>query len=694
MQIYPGRIINDFIYPNKCQYAIPVYQRNYAWPEEQCRKLFDDIIQAYFRNKSHFCGSIVYALLKHENGVNYFVIVDGQQRLTTIYLLLKAMIDSTESLLEKNGLIGLVFNNDIFNPLSINMKNKLKLKPVKSDNQQLLYLMNDEFDKIEKKSGIWTNYVVFKNLISEVLDKNPDMTVMDIYKGLDQLICAKIMLESNDNAQEIFERINSFGVPLNLSDLIRNFVLMDDPDQDRHYEEYWIKIENAVKEEQMSVFFMNYLNFKCDSFVKNDTAYDEFKKLYREKGYTNESILQEILHYAELYSVFNYGSNQFGPAVNEHLAGLKKLDQTTVYLFLFSIFDDYKANIIDETILGRILTLLLNYSIRRIMCEVNSNSLRGLYKTLYSRIFIKPEYKTKENYYDAICSFMLQLSSRDVIPAESEFKYALIHNNLYRKYNLCAFLLDGIENQGKEKIITDNLTVEHVMPQNKDLSTAWQKMLGDNWSDDRDQWLHTLGNLTLTGYNSELGDKPFDEKKKLIEQKHTKVVILYEDIQNQTTWNATTIENRAKKLANMIIRLYPIEMPENEISFEDPRYKKYTAEDTELATHKSVSYYELIGERVNVDNFTDMVKSVAYRLYELDSSIIERMAKNEEIIKGWTVPVLSYDPSKFPSSAKVPNTDIYVKTGIPASWSMGIIKFLIQEYGLDIKEDFVYCARA
>ena len=147
------------------------------------------------------------------------------------------MIDSTESLLEKNGLIGLVFNNDIFNPLSINMKNKLKLKPVKSDNQQLLYLMNDEFDKIEKKSGIWTNYVVFKNLISEVLDKNPDMTVMDIYKGLDQLICAKIMLESNDNAQEIFERINSFGVPLNLSDLIRNFVLMDDPDQDRHYEE-------------------------------------------------------------------------------------------------------------------------------------------------------------------------------------------------------------------------------------------------------------------------------------------------------------------------------------------------------------------------------------------------------------------------------------------------------------------------
>ena len=317
MQIYPGRILNDFIEPNKCQYAIPVYQRNYAWPEEQCRKLFDDIIQAYKRDASHFCGSIVYALLKHENGVNHFVIVDGQQRLTTIYLLLKAMIDSTDSELEKGLFISSVFNTDKFDEVPLDIKSKLKLKPVKYDNQQLLYLMNDEFEKIDKKSGIWTNYVVFKNLIAEMLEQNPDMVVKDIYRGLDKLICAKILLEQNDNAQEIFERINSFGVPLTLSDLIRNYVLMGDPNQEEHYEHYWLKIEEAVKEEQMSSFFMDYLNFKSEGFVKSNTAYDEFKRIYKERSYTYETILEEIQHYANLYSTFNYGSDKYSAEINE-----------------------------------------------------------------------------------------------------------------------------------------------------------------------------------------------------------------------------------------------------------------------------------------------------------------------------------------------------------------------------------------
>ena len=179
------------------------------------------------------------------------------------------------------------------------------------------------------------------------------------------------------------------------------------------------------------------------------------------------------------------------------------------------------------------MTLLLNYSIRRLICEIGSNSLRGFYKTLYSRVFNRPE--NKQNYYDAIVSFMLQLTSKDAIPSDADFVLALKERNLYRKNALCKFLLAAIENQGKEQVVVDTLTIEHIMPQNKNLSTAWQKMLGDDWMAVRDRYLHTLGNLTLTGYNSELGDKPFKEKKELLadsDDKVTHIVVLYSDVKD------------------------------------------------------------------------------------------------------------------------------------------------------------------
>ena len=693
MKIEPGRIINDFIEPNKCQYSIPVYQRNYAWPEEQCEKLFEDILQAYKKDKPHFCGSVVYAPLKYEHNINHFVIVDGQQRLTTIYLLLKALIDCAGTEGQKSLIEEALFNVDKYDEYDIDTASKLKLKPIKSDNQQLYLLMENKYDEIDQTSGIWINYNVFKRLIQEELERDDRLDVKCIYRGVEKLICAKIRLDEDDNAQEIFERINSFGVPLSLADLIRNYVLMDDPDQEDHYEEYWLKMENTVGKNQMSEYFMNYLNLKCDNFTKASTAYEDFKQLFVTRKYTNESMLKELYHYAKFYSVFKYGSSAYGKKINEYIAGLNQLDLTTVYLFLFRVFDDLESGIIDEQVVEEVLLLLQNYSIRRLMCEISSNSLRGMYKSLYNRVFIKPEYKTKEQYYNAIVSFMTQMTSRDVIPTTEEFRYALIHNVLYRKHALCNFLLTGVENQGKEKIVTDNLTVEHILPQNKNLSTEWQKMMGDNWEYDRDTWLHTLGNLTLTGYNSELGDKPFSEKKELIEKINTKVVNLYKDIQSTDTWNAKTIEKRGERLASEIIKLYPIKASTTNISFEDPRYKIYTCERPSEATFKHLTYYELLGERVNVDNFKELCRSVVQRLYYLDPKTIDELAATEEVFKNWMTPVFSLNPIKFKQSYRIPNTGVYMKTGFSASDSMYMIKGLLQKYNLDLAEDFIYCAR-
>lgn len=475
MRIDEGHIINDFIEPNKRQYAIPVYQRNYEWSAEQCKKLFDDVVTAHKRDQKHFCGSVVYAPLKSEKKIDYYVVIDGQQRLTTIYILIKALIDKAATDEEKKNLADVLFNVDKFKRYDIDDSSKLKLKPIKSDNNQLMLLMEGHSEQMDRTSGIYRNYELFCDLIQDFLNDNPDMDVSNIYDGLEHLTCAEIKLDDDDdNAQEIFERINSTGVPLSLSDKIRNFVLMTDTDQDRLYEDYWLKSEQMLTRDQLEGFFLDYLNFKMDGFTKESTAYDDFKALYVRGHYTNESMLREILHYVRQYHAFYYGDKSWlSKQANQLLGSLRNLKQTTVFLFLFSVFDDLEANEIDDDTLCKVLRLLLNYSVRRLICEVGSNSLRGLYKTLYGRVFNRPE--NKANYYDAIVSFLLQLTSKDVIPSDAEFVTALKERNLYRKNALCKYLLATIENQGKEqlRIETDTLTIEHIMPQNKNLSTAW-----------------------------------------------------------------------------------------------------------------------------------------------------------------------------------------------------------------------------
>lgn len=691
MKIEPGRIINDFIEPNKRQYLIPVYQRNYEWSKEQCEKLFEDIILASENDHTHFCGSVVYASLKEEQNIKYYVIIDGQQRMTTIYLMIKALYDLAKTDKDKEVMKEALENKDKYDEYGIDIASKLKLKPIKSDNNQLMFLMENKFDKIDKSSGIWHNYELFCRLIRDRQEN--DMGVKDIYRGLEKLICAKILLEENDNPQEIFERINSTGLPLSLADKIRNFVLMTDADQEKLYEEYWLETELKVGKLHMTEFFLDYLNFKTEGFSKEQDAYDDVKKLFKDAQFTNESMLKEVHHYAQFYHAFLYGDEAYGKEINTELQSLRRLKQTTVFTFLFSVFDDLTNHVIDKTITSQVLKVLLNYSIRRMICEVASNSLRGLYKTLYARVFLIPE--NKEHYVDALISFLNQLTTRDAFIGDEYFRQSLKKNNLYRKNALCKFLLSEVENQGKERIVTENLTIEHIMPQNKNLSSAWQTMLGDNWEADKEQLLHTLGNLTLTGYNSELGDKPFEEKKELLEQ-NTHAIHLYSDIKECDKWNAFTIEARANKLAETIVELFPMVKAVNTITFNDPNNHEYSCEDPDQATYKTPNYYVLQGERIKVYNFADMLRSLINRLYIIDPSIIEDWAEhNARVINGWTRIFFSYDKSVVGDSEyKIKNTDIYInKSGLSASDTVYAIKKLLESYDIDLG-DFVYSARS
>ena len=211
MRIESGRILNDYIQPNKKQYCIPVFQRDYAWTENECIKLFEDIITAYEKDANHFCGNFVYAPLKTENHIDYFIIIDGQQRYTTIYILIKALADSATNEADKAALEDYLFNRDNFNRYGLDEKSKLKLKPVKTDNIQLQLLMSDRLDEMEKSRNcfIYQNYMLFKDLIAKYLAENENHSVMMVHDGIEKLICADIRLESGDDAQEIFERILS-----------------------------------------------------------------------------------------------------------------------------------------------------------------------------------------------------------------------------------------------------------------------------------------------------------------------------------------------------------------------------------------------------------------------------------------------------------------------------------------------------
>ena len=696
MKIERGSFINDFIDKNLRQYSIPVYQRNYEWSAEQCEKLFDDILQAHRLDRYHFTGSVVYELLKTENKIEHYVIIDGQQRLTTIYILIKALIDVAETEGEKETLKSLMFNQDKFKKYDIDESSKLKLKPIKSDNKQLMLLMNDKQDRMDRLSGIYLNYVLFCNLVRRALNEDSDLSIERIYDGIEHLTCAVIKLEDEEKGQEqeIFEGINSTGVPLSLSDKIRNFVLMTDVDQDRLYEEYWLQIEQMLSKEQMQSFFLDYLNFKLDGFTREKEAYDDFKSIYLNNGFSNESMLSELKHYAGLYNTFLKGSTKLGINANKALDGLRRLNQSTVYLFLFYVFDDFEKAVINLEELEKILSFLLNYSVRRLVCEIGSNSLRGLYKTLYYRVFNRPE--NKEHYYDAIVSFLSQLTSKDAIPSDEEFSIALKEKNLYRKNAICKYLLVAIENQGKEKVETTSLSIEHIMPQNKNLSKDWQNMLGENWESVHDRYLHTLGNLTLTGYNSELGDRPFEEKKQLLENPDnpTHITVLYKDVLDCDIWNEEKIKTRAARLSDTVLKLFAIKPAETFVDFSDPRYAKYTAADPSNATYKIVNYYELLGEHINVDSFAVMTRSVASKLYDYEPSVIESIAKANEIWGGWEYPVFSYDIGAVKNPYEFrKGSGIYMSVGYSARDCVAIIRYLLTKYDLDIGEDFVYSAR-
>lgn len=705
MKIEKGRIINDYIGRNRRQFIIPVYQRNYEWSKDQCTKLFEDIVLVSNKdNKVHFCGSIATKSLNDDANISTYVIIDGQQRLTTIYILLKSLLDCSSDEKVINYLNDLLFNNNKYDDYTIDQQSKLKLKPIKADNEQLLLLMSNEYESIDKTSGIWKNYEIFKNLINDELARGT--SIRQIAEGIEKLLCAQIILEDDDNAQEVFDRINSTGLPLSLPDKIRNFVLMTEATQEKLYEDYWLPTEKLFTTRELNVFFVDYINYKSNTPIKESDAYDKFREYYSNDKHNNETVLKDIYHFAKLYHNFIYADcKEYSETTNYYLNSLHRIRQTTIFTFLFDVFTDFENNVFDEYELDKILHFFLGYSVKRGICEIGSNSLRGLYRTLYSRIFINDE--NKAHYYDAIVSFFEQMNTKDSIPSDDLFINDLKERNLYPKKDFCKYILSTIENdvkdedtkllkKKKEQLFTDSLSIEHVMPQNENVSPAWRTMLGENWQYVHDKYLHTLGNLTITGYNSELGDKTYPEKQQMMDDIDAKAVLLNKEINENDTWDENTITDRAERLAKIVFDLYDYEKPNTQISFVDSSYHEYGCEDENDALYKKPNYFIFQDEIINVNSFAEIKDIMIDKLYSINPLIIEQMAKNnEKIFEDAEWAMFSYDKDKVKhryALKTVKNSNIYVSSNFSSATIIVIIQKLLNKYDIDFS-DFAYSAK-
>ena len=675
-------MLRDFIGTNKVLFRIPVYQRNYDWSESNCNRLLDDIYGIMQSSDKHFLGTIVFMAAKSGGfALQEYIIIDGQQRLTTLMLILKALSAVAESVgddcyheIEEQYLHNKYCDEEF----------KVKLKPIKSDNNQFLLLLEDKIDEMDEDTHIYHNFMLCKERFERWAEKgiNPSQ-VLDALTKLE--IVEIVLTKEEDDPQVIFESINSTGLELSNADLIRNYLLMNADDQEKLYENYWLYIEKTLRNKMdysnLDSFFMQYIVYKTSKPVNSRQLYNSFVKLFKDSGYSQESILKELRYYAEIFGAFVYGSDKYSDRINKLLYRLRVLNQTTCYPFLLHVFDDYHQGVIAEESVEKILQFILAYLFRRMVCGVPSNTLRGLFTYLYNRIFKVAS--NKQKYYETLNKFLFTVSSKDVIPSAAEFERALQKANIYGNNALCRFLLLDIENgDGKEILQAENLTIEHIMPQT--LSADWSHIRPE----EHEEYLHTLGNLSVTGYNSELSNKSFAEKQEIIRE-NSKAVVLNSDVLDKESWSVADIQARAKRLAGIVLARYKIDrVLDDSIEFE--YIETLTLDSYDEVTGKKLVSFKLFGETYRQNKYALMLLDVIKLLDKKIPGKLQTLAENNYSFNSTKRKHvhLNLDGSGMRWPWKV--TDgIYLEANLSAWSCIRFIENLLAEFGFE-KDQFSF----
>jgi len=675
MQPHRVWVFSDLIERNKRVFKVPVYQRNYDWSNIQCEKLYQDIMNANERDHKHFTGTVVYIISSVGSNLDEALIIDGQQRLTTVYILLKALYDAAKGVSVR---IEAEIEEVMFNR-RCDEKYKLKLKPVKTDNEQLLLLVRDKIDEMDRNSNIYKNYITFKNLIENTLAAGLELN--DILDGVKKLEMVEIVLDKSqgDEPQKIFESINSTGLELSLADLVRNYLLMDDENQDELFENYWSTIEKNVGYRNLGDFVINYLNSQISKSVNDKNAYRLFTEYCEENRLSHEDILKKLKRTSKYYGAFIGENFYYSKEISAYLKAFYTIKQTTIIPLLFRLFDDYEDRNIDEETLCKVLHYLLTYLVRITACEINKN-LSKFMKSMYDRVFDG----NYDNYYEKFVIFLNDVKANDRMPTDEEFKKALIYKPLYKK-PICKFVLSVIENSTKEHLDISNLTIEHILPQ-KENSVVWKKEVGDSYSTVYEKYLHTLGNLTITGHNSELGTKSFNDKKKII-RGNSKANVLNKDVLSADKWNEDSILKRAEALSSILIGEF--EYVEKHADIIETNELSFGVDSGINFSNTKPEEFSFVGEYVKVLSWVDLLTKFINIAYDLNTETFNDLAAKDYSLPYADRIYISNDERKLRKARQIDNSGIFYETNLSSNNIISFIKDLLQKMKLEI-DDFSF----
>lgn len=547
------------------QFIVPIFQRNYSWQKRQYEQLWFDILRAskFKEKQNHFIGSIVYIDMGTPAGrPQQLLLIDGQQRLTTISILLCAIKDYVQKFNLETKLINLakIKNQFLYNSDEI-YEDRYKLLLNVQDKETYIKLIDNTIFTVNKPViNIIKCYEFFYERIEDFIKQHGQID--EIYAGIFKLSLVSISLDKDsDNPQMIFESMNSTGKDLSQTDLLRNYLLMDlTPEkQTRLYKTYWKPMEELFGEDiykndvnKFDYFIRDFLTLKSDTgyICKINNVYENFKRYYLDNNCEKFAVLKDLFTYAKYYACIDL-LQENDDELKLYWQEFKKLDSHVVYPFLLKLYDDYSRQILIKEDFKKILQVVISYLWRRAICEIPTNSLSKTFATLYQAV-------DKDDYVNSIIKAFVFKSSYKRFSSDYEVREKLQTKDIYH-FRLRKYLLEALENYYHKEPIdlnTANYTIEHIMPQNIEHNLSWQQMLGENWQEVHSLYLHTLGNLTITGYNAEMSNKSFGEKvngESGFKHSHLK---LNESIVQCDVWNKKAIQRRTNILTDIILKIW------------------------------------------------------------------------------------------------------------------------------------------
>ncbi|GHR74223.1 DUF262 and DUF1524 domain-containing protein [Helicobacter pylori] len=618
------KFIND---NQKNQLVIPIYQRVYSWEKEQCKQLWDDIIKVGGDDKmdGHFIGSILlYVLIndtKHSDKTLF--IIDGQQRLTTITLLLTAL---------RNHLIDEVKRKKIEDHYLINSDEdgdkKFRLILSDSDKDTLLSLIDKDRRKPSKLSSkIVENFKLFEEWIRKNTGK-----LETIFKGLEKLMIVEIALEKGkDDPQLIFENMNSKGMELTQTDLIRNYIIMETEDekQEGFYNKYWRAMEEEFKQNEklFNQFVRHYLTIKTREVPNINKVYVALKDYRQKEGIGIEDLLKDLQKYCGYFCQIVF-KKEIDKDLNKALGFLVDLEMDVIYPLLLELYSDYSDGVLSKDDFIPIIALIESYICRRAVCGLGTNSLNKVFPSFTKHI-------QKNEYFKSLKAYFGYLTEKQRFPKNDEFKNLFITIDFY-KFKKNRYFFERLENfDRKERVYTHEYTTEHIMPQH--LTEEWERDLGENFQEIHNKYLHTIGNLTLTGYNPEYSNKFFQEKQGMEKGFKDSPLRLSQSLRDLKSFGEEEIKKRANDLADLALKIwtYP-KLDAETLEKYKPKKDKKEKKVYDLSSYKFGSHsrelFDILSKEIKAldERITESFNQ-DYISYKFDKNFVDIVVQTKDL---------------------------------------------------------------